>query len=198
MSGAVKIFLETGKPQTPEFVFVKKLLAHIGKPLEDTDITCVGGWTNLGKMFSQQVRKPEIEKILIIFDADSPANGGGFASRRSELDKIVAGNAKAKIFLFPNNRDDGDFETLLARIANETGNERFFDCFSDFETCLGDAYIHPDLKAKMFSYICFQKELSSSERNHLGRGEWLFDDKKYWDLDSAALDALKDFLNQEL
>lgn len=193
MSGNVKIFLETGKKTTPEFVFIKTFLKYIGRPIDADNIVCVAGWTNLEKVFSQQSRKPEIEKILIVFDADSPRNGGGFASRRKELENVVNGNPKAELFLFPNNSDDGDFETLLERIANQASNERFFDCFSDFEKCLGDAYRHPNLKAKLYSYINLQKDLSSQERDSLGRGEWLFENNRFWNLNHPALDALKDF-----
>ena len=198
MSGNVKIFLETGKKTTPEFVFIKTLLEKIGKPVTDDNIARLGGWTNLEKIFSQQSQKPDVEKILIVFDADSAENGGGFASRRKELEGIINGNPKAKLFLFPNNSDDGDFETLLNRIVNLADNERFFDCFSDFEKCLGGAYLHPNLKAKLYSYINLQKELSTQERDRLGRGEWLFEDKRFWDLEHPALDALKSFFKENL
>lgn len=195
---SVKIFLETEKGETPEAVFVETFLRHIGKPIENEgiEIETLGGWTKLKNMFSQQSRKPEIEKILIIFDADSSAadpKTGGFVARRAELERIVAGNAKTEIFLFPNNHDDGDFETLLERIANKDDNKRFFGCFSDFELCLGKDYKHPDLKAKMFSYINLQKDLSRAQRRRLRRGQWLFDDKNYWNLDSSALAPLKEF-----
>lgn len=201
MSEAVKIFLEAGKGDTSEAVFVKTFLKYLGKSIADEDFVFVGGWKKLEEVFSPQSRKPEIEKILIVFDADSSdkdGKTGGFAARKAELDRIVDGNAKTKIFLFPNNCDDGDFETLLERIANKEENERFFDCFSDFEKCLGDAYEHPNLKAKMFSYINLQKKLSCSQRKKLGRGQWLFDDKKYWDLDSSALEPLKEFFAENL
>lgn len=198
MSGNVKIFLETAKKTTPEFVFIKTLLRKIGKPVTDDNIACLGGWTNLEKIFPQQSQKPDVEKILIVFDADSAENGGGFASRRKELEGIINGNPKAKLFLFPNNSDDGDFETLLERIVNLADNERFFDCFSDFEKCLGDAYRHPNLKAKLHSYINLQKGLSTQKRDRLGRGEWLFEDKRFWNLDHPALDALKSFFEENL
>ncbi|MBR5623135.1 MAG: hypothetical protein IKW49_08130 [Opitutales bacterium] len=198
MSGNVKIFLETGKKTTPEFVFVKTLLQRIGKPVADDNIVCLGGWTTLEKIFAQQSQKPDVEKILIVFDADYAQNGGGFASRRKELEGVINGSSKAKLFLFPNNSDDGDFETLLNRIVNLADNERFFDCFSDFEKCLGGAYLHPNLKAKLYSYINLQKEFSTQERDRLGRGEWLFEDKRFWDLDHPALDALKIFFKGNL
>lgn len=193
MSGAVKIFLETGKKTTPEFVFIKTLLRKIGKPVADDDIKTLDGWTNLETILAQQSRKPEIEKILIVFDADSVQNGGGFTSRKEELERVINGNSKTKLFLFPNNSADGDFETLLEQIANKANNERFFDCFSDFEKCLGDSYRHPNLKAKLYSYINLQKKLSSQERDKLGRGEWLFEDKRFWNLDHPSLDTLKEF-----
>ena len=193
MSGAVKIFLETGKKTTPEFVFIKTLLRSIGKSVADEDIECLDGWTNLEKIFAQQVRKPEIEKILIVFDADFVRNNGGFEYRKKDLETVINRSSQAELFLFPNNADDGDFETLLAQIVNKENNERFFDCFSDFEKCLGDSYRQPNLKAKLYSYINLQKKLSSQERDKLGRGEWLFEDKRFWNLDHPSLDTLKEF-----
>lgn len=193
MSGRIKIFLETGKKTTPEFVFIKTLLRSIGKPVDDEDIKCLDGWTNLEKIFAQQVRKPEIEKILIVFDADFVRNNGGFEYRKKDLETVINRSSQAELFLFPNNADDGDFETLLAQIVNKEDNERFFDCFSDFEKCLGDSYRHPNLKAKLYSYINLQKKLSSQERDKLGRGEWLFEDKRFWNLDHPSLDTLKEF-----
>lgn len=193
MSGRIKIFLETGKKTTPEFVFIKTLLRSIGKPVDDEDIKCLDGWTNLEKIFAQQVRKPEIEKILIVFDADFVRNNGGFEYRKKDLETVINRSSQAELFLFPNNADDGDFETLLVQIVNKEDNERFFDCFSDFEKCLGDSYRHPNLKAKLYSYINLQKKLSSQERDKLGRGEWLFEDKRFWNLDHPSLDTLKEF-----
>ena len=193
MSGRIKIFLETGKKTTPEFVFIKTLLRSIGKPVDDEDIECLDGWTNLKKIFAQQVRKPEIEKILIVFDADFVRNNGGFEYRKKDLETVINRSSQAELFLFPNNADDGDFETLLAQIVNKENNERFFDCFSDFEKCLGDSYRQPNLKAKLYSYINLQKKLSSQERDKLGRGEWLFEDKRFWNLDHPSLDTLKEF-----
>ncbi len=210
MKKIVKIFLETGELETSEAVFIETLLrTRFGKKLGvDFEIVPVGGWTKLEEKLGRLPEKLglEIEKILIVFDADSPGKAnGGVGNRTNAIRKIIDARnlsyeqrEKIDVFLFPDNHDDGDFETLLERIVNKGDNTRFFDCFSDFEKCLGDAYEHPNLKAKMHSYINLQKGLSRSQRDGLGRGRWLFDDKKYWDLDSSALEPLKEFFSKNL
>ena len=63
----IKIFIEAGKPSTSEYVFIKTLVTRI----LDIDsgkfkIECVDGKDNL----------------VIVFDADFPANKGGFKVRQ--------------------------------------------------------------------------------------------------------------------
>ncbi len=40
---------------------------------------------------------------------------------------------REQIFLFPNNQDDGDLETLLLKIAK---HEEFIDCFESYLDCI--------------------------------------------------------------
>ena len=42
------------------------------------------------------------------------------------------------------------------------------------------------------------QKLSGRLRNRLGSGDWLFDDRNYWNLDVVALRPLKDFLTENL
>jgi hypothetical protein len=58
-------------------------------------------------------------------------------------------------------------------------------------------YNTPNLKSKLHTYINAQK-LSNKLRNLLDGGDWLFNDNKYWNLNVAALDSLKDFLSTNL
>ena len=106
------------------------------------------------------------------------------------------------IFLFPNNKDDGDFELLLENIARQDiHGERFFRCFSNYEECLSShigmdgqpMYLCPNRKAKVYSYITSMK-LSNAERKMIGKGYWLFDNEAYWNLDSEYIVPLKEFL----
>jgi len=189
-----KFFIESKKETTPEAVFVKTL--YLLCPKEKYDIVCLDGKDNLPKAAGVMIANSEEGgENLIIFDADSERNGGGYEKRRKQIEEqLQKMGVEASLFLFPNNHDDGDFETLLEHIARKDKHKAFFDCFSDYEKCLGNDYHHPNQKAKMFAYINGMKSLSGMKRRNLGIGEWLFDNPEYWDLDSDYLIPLKQFL----
>lgn len=194
-----KIYLETWKSTTPEYVFIKTLLNNVlNKDMSQIDLVCVDGWTNLFKV-ANTFRACTMDggTNLIIFDADSASNGGGFQKRLSSLINVLQQeNLTAQIFLFPNNSDDGDFETLLERLTQNVTHKAFFDCFHDYETCLGTKYVAPNRKAKLFSYVSSQTHLSNNQRKKVGKGEWCFDDASLWNMDAPYLNALKDFFNK--
>jgi hypothetical protein len=91
-------------------------------------------------------------------------------------------------------------------------NKVFFDCYTDYETCLkgvkdgnGESiYNVPCLKGKMYAYAEAQTiyDIQQKQRipliNRTSKGNWLFDNPNYWDLDVDALQSLKDFLEQNL
>ena len=58
-------------------------------------------------------------------------------------------------------------------------------------------YNVPNLKGKLHTYMSAQK-LSKKYRDRFGSGDWLFDNKNYWNLDVEALQPLKDFLKENL
>lgn len=188
-----KIFLETGKNTTSEYVFVHTVAKRLGL---NVSLECVNGKDNL-KNIVNQLKDNTISggKNLIVFDADSPQNGGGFNVRQSEIQSFLQKEGiDAQVFLFPDNSSDGDFETLLLQLARKDINQQFFDCFSDYEKCLGSAYFAPDLKAKVYTYVSSQKSLTKAQRDNIGKGEWQFLNPNIWDLDSDALRPLIDFL----
>ena len=63
---------------------------------------------------------------LILFDADTVLNSGGFDKRKAELEqKLKDLDINAKLFLFPNNKDDGDFESLLEELVQKNTHQIF-------------------------------------------------------------------------
>lgn len=48
------------------------------------------------------------------------------------------------------------------------------------------------INGKLHAYMAAQK-LSNNLRKRFGYGDWLFDNKDYWNLDVEALQPLKDF-----
>ncbi len=98
-------------------------------PIKNFKVQNVDGKNNLSK------RLPEIEKYdktLIIFDADKNYEGN-----KKEILKVVSETqqtiSEEQIFLFPNNQDDGDLETLLLEIAK---HEEFINCFESYLDCI--------------------------------------------------------------
>lgn len=194
----VRIYLETGKSTTSEFVFVDTLMRHWGISDEMYEIECVNGKDRLHLM-ANKMKETTLEggKNLIIFDADSADNDGGFEIRKSDiLHKLEVMKVEASLFLFPDNQNEGDVETLIETLIQRDKHKRFFSCYSGYEMCLGDEYQAPNLKGKLHTYITAQKGLTKKQRNSIGSGQWLFENKDYWDIDRETLKPLKDFILQ--
>ncbi len=201
------IIIEDGKDSYVR-QFLETFLIHIGKDDASREkriefISC-DGWTNLSKIRNILTENQDANKQnLIIFDADFELNDGGFEKRKNQikesLQRIEINNYK--IFLFPNNNDDGDFEILLEKIIN-TDHKCLLDCFKNYEECLSKftddknmcKYNLPVRKSKMYSYIdAFPKNKEEKER-FKSKKDWFFNNKIYWDLDNDYLKPLIFFL----
>ncbi len=72
------------------------------------------------------------DKTLIIFDTNKD-----YESNKKEILKVVSKTkqtiSEEQIFLFPNNQDDGDLETLLLEIAK---HDEFLKCFEGYLECI--------------------------------------------------------------
>ena len=175
----------------------KTLIENLGYNISSNKVEFVNGHKNLVNVIPTiKARCAEGGKVVIIFDADSLGNNGGYETRKKEIEEVLGeNNAQAELFLFPNNEEDGDFETLLEHLIQKEKHTQMLDCYADYETCLGNDYVHPNLKGKIFTYISAMK-MSSSKRRKLGNGEWMFDNAEYWSLESDYLKPLKAFLQQ--
>ena len=203
-----KIFIEAEDKTTPEYNFLKALI-NLHFPTKDVDFTCIGG---IGNLFSE-TNKNQIsqaqevgEQVLILIDADTVTKGYGFEKRKAEIDSnMQALKLSVPYFIYPNNKDDGDVETLMESAARRDLHQVFFDCFEDYERCVSGVkdksgeplYNTPNLKGKLHTYMNAQK-LSNKLRRKLGTGDWLFDNTNYWNLNAVALQPLKDFLTSHL
>lgn len=199
-----KIFIEAEDKTTPEYNFLKAFVS-LHFPTKDVEFTCIGG---IGNLFNE-TNKNQIsqaqevgEQVLILIDADTISKGYGFAKRKADIDNdMQTHKLSVPYFIFPNNNDDGDVETLMESAARRDLHQVFFDCFEDYEKCVSGVkdqsgqplYNTPNLKGKLHTYMNAQK-LSNKLRRKLGTGNWLFDNTNYWDLHAVALQPLKDFL----
>jgi hypothetical protein len=185
--------------------FFQTIISHHCNELSDSELVCVDGKDNLFNEANQnimQVNTEEGGKNIVIFDADTANNLGGFTRRNTYMEsKRQKLGLDFKLFLLPNNHDDGDLEVLLERIAQKEKHKTFFDCFNDYELCItgkkdddgNPVYCTPNLKGKLFTYISSMK-LNNSSRRKLGRGNWMFENNEYWDIESDELKPLINFL----
>ncbi len=86
-------------------------------------------------------KNQEYRQVCIIFDADikeeNQENDAGFDNKLKHIRKKFKEKGtdfpKEQIFLFPNNQDDGDLETLLLEIAK---HDEFLKCFEGYLECI--------------------------------------------------------------
>jgi hypothetical protein len=135
-------------------------------------------------------------KILIIQDADNPSKDNGGVQNRIkylELDSSI----EFKAFFFPNNKDDGDLETLLLRIKKNDQYNTSNGCYQYYIDCTKK--INPEWSAELeedkslvFNYFrTYYGMENSKEENRKYEAD-------YWDFESDKLNPLKDFFEKNL
>ncbi|EJC53923.1 DUF3226 domain-containing protein [Helicobacter pylori] len=98
-------------------------------PIKNFKVKDVKGKDNLSKRL---LEIEKYDKTLIIFDANKD-----YESNKKEILTVVSKRkqtiSEEQIFLFPNNQDDGDLETLLLKIAK---HDEFLKCFEGYLECI--------------------------------------------------------------
>lgn len=204
------IVLEAKNKNTPEAYFVNTLIRHYypnTKEGKDYQVIYADGKDNLSNLTPQLQSNTAIGGAnVLIFDADTIQNGGGFSKRQKELfDKQIELGISFDLFLYPNNIEDGDIETLMERVARKDIHSRFFSCFEKYEMCISQEkndqgipkYMTPNRKGKLHTYINSMR-LSNKEKRCLGKGDWLFNNSEYWDIEAEAVQPLVSFLGHYL
>lgn len=183
--------------------FVAELIKrHFGEEqLNKIELLDTNGYTSLELNLPKFQENNDLGKLnLVIFDADSADNNGGFQTR---FDFLVAEKARLGIefefFLFPNHLDDGMFENLLESIVNPNHAD-VIECFNSYLECIrnkgedkGVIYTLPAQKAKIFAYaeaVLTPKEFKNAHK----RKEWGYSKDDIWDFNSAQLNPLIEFL----
>ncbi len=186
-------------------------------PIKNFKVQNVDGKNNLSKRL---LEIEKYDKTLIIFDADK-----NYESNKKEILKVVSKTkqtiSEEQIFLFPNNQDDGDLETLLLKIAN---HKEFINCFESYLDCIKKKEHYKPIKnirkSKWYAYLealglekFFQYTWDTKKKNN--KKKLIIDDKdgdeieikdqykgdyeelkKVLDLNSKSLIPLKNFLGQ--
>ncbi|MGL2640389.1 DUF3226 domain-containing protein [Helicobacter pylori] len=98
-------------------------------PIKNFKVQNIKGKDNLSKRL---LEIEKYDKTLIIFDANKD-----YESNKKEILTVVSKRkqtiSEEQIFLFPNNQDDGDLETLLLEIAK---HDEFLKCFEGYLECI--------------------------------------------------------------
>lgn len=162
------------------------------------------GWSNIKSELDGENIKNAMQKNsdnnginLLIYDADA-----NFTERHAE---ITAWKVKNKldfeIFLWPNNKDSGDLETVLENIINPI-NKPVFDCWDNYENCLKSKTIEgrdtplttPASKTKIYGYLEALLGESKSQKKKIKELNRDYQNIEHWDLDSDYLNSLDSFL----
>ncbi len=196
----VKIFVEG----IADIHFLKHYIKHIyNKELTSEDIVKTDGWNNIGNSeFVTQLKKSSDNGLrnVVLFDADVDS-----AKRTKELQEMAKRNGVTyDIFLFPDNRTSGSLEDLLMRIVNPV-NTPVTECWDRYEEDLKQQTIPwknpttpttPSIKTRVYAYLEALLGESKSQKEYIKEARRRYDDTNHWDLDSPALQPLKDFLDK--
>lgn len=209
----VNIYIEGEGRNVPEFEFLNAVMRNIGIPSDKYQLITTAGYTNLmdsevamANVRLMQSNTDEGGINLVIFDADSEENDGGYDKRKEELIKRQEElGLEFELFLWPDNRSDGDVEVLMERIARQDLYPEFFDCFSRYEKCISQRkkidglpfYQTPNRKGKLHTYFN-ALPISNTKKKKFGKGFWRWDDTQIWNLDSEALEPLKEFIKTHI
>ena len=200
-----KIFIESGRTNTNESLFIRTILnKFFNKSCSiDYELINTGGFYNLAAVKQKfEDSESDDDKNIVIFDADFKLSGGGFYNRkRFLLEEAQRLHVNFELFLFPNNAEDGMFESLLQKIVNPKYS-KLLDFFSEYESKImefntqlkEDVFETPDEKAKIYSYISAFKRSNREKESFKNKGDRDFANEKYWNLESSELNPLKDFL----
>lgn len=163
-------------------------------------IVAVGGYTVITKHLNTKFQeiKDSDYKILIIQDADSVSfENGGIDKRTEYLDKIKKElEIEFETFLFPNNEDEGDLETLLLQIVNLEKFSRSINCYEKYAKCCEaiseKKYSEELLQSKSLVYNYF--------RTYNGMEKAKEENRKfhsvYWNFSNEALRPFNLFINR--
>ncbi|MGL2594310.1 DUF3226 domain-containing protein [Helicobacter pylori] len=158
---------------------------------------------------------PRYKQVCIIFDADikkeNQESDAGFNNKlkhiRKNFKKKGIDFPKEQIFLFPNNKDDGDLETLLLEIAK---HDEFLKCFEGYLECIKSKEHYKPIKDirknMLYAYLeAFGLENSTKTNTDVFDSKGKIKEKykeeyeklkEAIDFNSNSLIPLKDFLGQ--
>lgn len=187
-----KIFAES----KADVVFLNDYMIDVfGEDLNDEDFDTLGSWSGYkaGGALITSIKEnfDNNKKTVLILDADT-----SYDSRKNEIVADFASyNIPIKLFLFPNNKDQGALEDLLSQIAV---HKEILDCFESYEKCIS-GHNMPVIKSKIFAYLDALLPAGSKKGD---KNDQIQDKnrnyciKEFWDLHHHYLAPLKLFIEE--
>lgn len=153
--------------------------------IEDIKIKNAGGNKKLTSI--KDITKEDRVKIIFDADDDIQASVDNIKQQLSQDDL-----KKCEIFLLPNNKDNGNLETLLEKIARE---KDILDCFDRHQECLkklqgrNPSIRLPAKKTKVYAY-----KHAFGYKNGIDDSKFDCVFEKILDLKNEYIQPLRDFL----
>lgn len=123
---------------------------------------------------------------LIVFDADQTGRGnnGPASARQRFQDLRDAKGIDFALFLWPNNQDEGDLETMLRLIAQK---QELFSCLDGFERCL-----------QSLAEQGLELQNPPSKKSKINSYSYHLSEQMRWNYQSEQLSSFRTFLEEQL
>ena len=181
--------------------FIKEYIKHLSLSINQEIKVLEGDISSKKKRLSEFFKQEKVDNIFLIIDADKKKDTKEYKKKIIEIleklkidKKFICDFFKNNVFFFPNNKDEGNLETLI----NEILVQNFFnECFNNYEDCLKNKEKQkklpslnlPPLKAKIYTYDFILGGRGKEEERD-------YSDKNKYDLTNPSLIPLKDFLQK--
>lgn len=189
--------------------FIEQLLCYLKIAPQEDGVVVTNGCDNLLSKGSDspyaiimQRGTSDNEVNLVIFDADND-----ISVKRKKIDDWAKSNGlNFKLYLFPDNSSNGDFEDLLTSIINPD-NEPVMDCWRQYEKLIsvvrlpwrkGMPLTIPAKKTKIYAYLEVLLGASKSEKNKIKERNRDYLNSNHWNLGAPELQGLLRFLSENL
>lgn len=140
----------------------------------------------------------DLGRNLVIIDADYEDVANKKAHILNLKEKI---GINFDLFLFPDDINLGELETILKNIIHAHYQPFFDNCLKNFNDCvteLGVGLNGMSLKDQIYNYLCahLSKQESDQRGPLISPSKMKYNNNRFWDLNSPYLNPLKNFLSE--
>jgi len=176
--------------------FLKDYLSFLGIS-NDFKVIVVNGKDKLLQYINLFKKNTDLNGLnLVVFDSDDDFNDRkNFLLNFKERNKL-----EFQLFLFPNNKDNGDLEVVLENII-PNGNDEVMNCWTKYENCINKLNRNltiPANKTKIYAYLEVLLGSTQEEKRKIKEKNRNYLNKKHWNLESEYLLNFKEFLLDSL